>query len=71
MNHFRLHSLIILSELPDANVLPLVLKLTALTYCSWPDNVLSNRNGFKFHSLIILSKPPDAKLFPSGLNLTE
>ena len=70
-HHLRLHSLIVLSELPEAKVFPSGQKITDKIDRAWPDNVFVSANVSRFQSLIVLSSLPEAKILLSGLKLTD
>ena len=64
-------SLIVLSQLPEANVLPSGLNATEVTRIECPASVNMHLPVAASQSLTVLSSLPEARCFPSGLNATE
>ena len=68
---FNSHSLIVWSELPEANILPSTLKAT-LKIASWcPFNVPFSFPVFTSQSLMFMSELPVTSVFPSGLKTMQ
>src|SRR4051812_47175423 len=65
------HTLIVLSMLPEASVLPSGLYATETTGSECPVSVASSLPVCTSHSLIVLSKLPEASVVQSGLNATD
>src|SRR4051812_11535856 len=65
------HSLIVLSPLAEAKVLPSGLKTTDSTLSLWPSNVTEASAVARSHSLIVLSLLAEASVLPSGLNARD
>src|SRR3972149_11099605 len=63
--------IMVLSQLPDARVLPLGLKATDLTEEACPLSVFIILPVSISQRIIVLSLLPDARVFPSGLKVTE
>jgi hypothetical protein len=66
----RFHTLMVLSSLPEASVLPSGLKLTLLTDAVCPVRVVIGLPVARFQTLMVLSALPEASVLPSGLKLT-
>src|SRR6478672_12377659 len=66
----RCHSLMVLSLLAEAKVLPSGLKATLQTEFLCPVRVAMDFWGCRFHSLMVLSKLAEANVKPSGLKAT-
>jgi hypothetical protein len=69
--NFSSQSLIVLSELPLASVLPSLLHATALTESPCTLNVRGYFPPATSQSLIVLSSPPLASVLPSSLHATD
>ena len=65
------HSMIVLSRLPVARVLPSGLNATDATPCACPVSVAVILPLATSHSLTVLSRLAEASVLPSGLNVTE